>query len=161
MTLQSVYRRILIFLYITDTLVIPNGEIIGKTPLTKLFFNLMDVRMHLETNTNMWFLKTHLTVHGHKWNKHGVYLCEKRNVRCDKLEVVQVQKRLQKVWWGDKIIENCWQFECLGSMFQSNGDHMSNVKLRIIKSWLKSCSHSREDFKSERHDHNCKQKRTH
>ena len=51
-------------------------------------------------NTAMRFLKAHITVKGHNWNKRRSHLSAKKDVRRDKL--VKAQNCLPKVRWGKK-----------------------------------------------------------
>ena len=80
-------------------------------------------------NTHIRFLKAHLTVKGHNWNKCRSQLTVKKDVERDRLE--NSQRALPKVCWGHKEIRNCWQFEYLGSIFQPDGDHLPDVRRGI------------------------------
>ena len=40
--------------------------------------------------------------------------------------------------WRDEEVDNCWQFSYLGSLFQSDGDQMSDIRVRCAMT--KSCA---------------------
>ena len=52
-----------------------------------------------------------------------------RDVKKTKLE--ERQDKLEKVFWGEQQVDNCWIFEYLGSLFQADGDQTPDIKRRI------------------------------
>ena len=75
------------------------------------------------------YLKTHIKRAKHKWKKRRAHLTAKRDVKKDKLE--EMQNALLHVHWGDLKIENVWQFEYLGSIFQADGDQLPDIRRRV------------------------------
>ena len=47
------------------------------------------------------------------------------------MKLKQRQNDLEKVYWGEQMIKNCWIFEYLGSLFQADGDQTPDIKRRI------------------------------
>ena len=82
-----------------------------------------------KTNKNPRFLKAHITRSNHNWNKTRAHLQAKRDIKKSKLE--ERQNNLEKVFWGEKQVDNCWVFEYLGSLFQADGDQSTDIKRRI------------------------------
>ena len=83
------------------------------------------------TNSGERYLKTHLTRRKHYWSHQDDRPCNtaRKDIRHDKLK--RRQQELPKVRWGEKEVDNCYRFIYLGSIFQVDGDHMSDVLARI------------------------------
>ena len=73
-------------------------------------------------------LKTHVRRKKHGWTKRRSCQTERKEIKKDKLKAAQ--NRLPKVKWGEEVVANCWQFPYLGSLFQSDGDQMPDIRAR-------------------------------
>lgn len=60
----------------------------------------------------------------------------KKDVITDELEARQAD--LPNVRWHDVTVENKWQTEYLGSIFQADGDCMPDIKRRIGKAKVRA-----------------------
>lgn len=80
-------------------------------------------------NNDVRYLKTHIKRMKHRWNKSRTHLTAKRDVRKDKL--AERQNQLMRVYWGDSPLDNRWQAEYLGSIFQADGDQIPDIKRRV------------------------------
>ena len=88
------------------------------------------------------YLKSYLTRKRHHWNHTRDHLTEKKDVLKDKLEAQHAA--LPKVRWDDEEVDNAWQCEYLGSIFQSDGQHLPDIRRRIamVMQRLGSLRHS-------------------
>ena len=76
-------------------------------------------------------LKTHVRRSKHGWHRRRAHLTEKKDVKYAKLEAMQ--DKLAKVKWGDEDVDNCLQFQYLGSIFQTDGDRQPDVIARCTQ----------------------------
>mgnify|MGYP003327420054 FL=1 len=83
-------------------------------------------------------LHTHIRRKKHAWTKPRAHLTERKDIERDKLAAAQ--NELPKVKWGDREVENCWQFPYLGSLFQPNGDQMPDVRSRCAMAKMRAGS---------------------
>ena len=77
------------------------------------------------------YVKAHQKRKGHQWNKRRAHTTAKRDVKRNKLK--QLQQQEEKVRWGSREVENCWNFKYLGALFQPDGDHMPDVREKIAR----------------------------
>ena len=81
-------------------------------------------------------LETHIRRKKHRWHKRRANLTEKKEIKLDKLEALQ--DKLPKVRWGDRDVDNCLQFPYLGSIFQTDGDQMSDVRSKCDRAKVRA-----------------------
>ena len=71
-------------------------------------------------------LQTHIRKKKHCWNTRRANTTERKDIKTAKLEALQDD--LPKVKWGYKDVNNCLRFAYLGSLFQTDGDLIPDIR---------------------------------
>ena len=74
-------------------------------------------------------LRMHIRQKDHKGSKKRAHLSERRDIKYEKLEKCK-NNYLKCSGATLALTSNCWLFEYLGSMFQVDGDQMTDVRRR-------------------------------